>query len=227
MGPLLDPGLKDALLFARGRPQPVTADELAAAEHIHRNVARGRLERLMKAGLLIAAFERRSGRSGPGAGRPAKIYRVAPEVRALELPPRRYEELLGLLVDALPPRVRATRLHEAGAEFGRSFARGLRARATLRGALTSACSALRRAGFQATVVEAGDEEGLISTPTCPLRPLVHANARAAQLDRGLWEGLITRLLGPNARAVVDRSGCHDPGRPCLVRVRVVNTIQRS
>jgi predicted ArsR family transcriptional regulator len=228
MGSLVDSGLRDALLYARSRPQPVTADELAAAKGIHRNVARSRLERLVKNGLLIAGFERRTGRSGPGAGRPAKTYRVAPELTPLELPRRRYEELLGLLVAALPKRGRTARLREIGAQFGRTFGRDVRTRSTLRGALSAACAALRRAGFQAAVVEADEEQGLISTPTCPLRPFVSANPAAVHVDRGFWEGLITRVLqGLDAAVVCETSGCHDPGRPCLVRVRVVNTLHQS
>jgi predicted ArsR family transcriptional regulator len=228
VGSLVEPGLRDALLFARSRPEPVTADELAAAQRIHRNVARGRLERLVKAGLLIAGFERRSGRSGPGAGRPAKTYRVAPELTPLELPRRRYDQLLGLLVEALPSHSRAMRLREIGAEFGRSFARGLRSRSTLPGALSNACTALGRAGFQAAVAEVGDVEGLIVTPTCPLRPLVSANPSTRPLDRGLWEGLISRLLhGRRAEVICETSGCHDAAQPCLVRVRLVNTFQQS
>src|SRR5205085_3331160 len=47
-----DPELREALLCARGQARPVTADELAAAREVHRNVARARLERLAEAGLL-------------------------------------------------------------------------------------------------------------------------------------------------------------------------------
>src|ERR671931_1891436 len=94
LGAIGDRELRETLLFARAQALPVTADEVAAAQRIHRNVARGRLERLAEAGLLIPEFQRRSGRSGPGAGRPAKTYRVAPELTPLELPQRRYEELL-------------------------------------------------------------------------------------------------------------------------------------
>jgi predicted ArsR family transcriptional regulator len=223
MGPLLDPGLSDALLFANSREQPVTADDLAASRGIHRNVARGRLERLVGAGLLIPEFERRSGRSGPGAGRPAKAYRVAPDVPPLELPPRRYETLLGLLVDSLPAR----RLGQVGAEFGRSLARGFRKRSTLGGALANACAALRRAGFHAIVVEADEEEGLVATASCPLRPVVRANGRGRELDHGLWEGLVERLLGTEAAVVAETAGCHDDGKPCFVRIHTVNTDQRS
>ena len=221
---LLDPGLSEALLFVRARAQPVTADEFASAQGIHRNVARSRLERLAWAGLLVTDFERRTGRAGPGAGRPAKTYAAAPELTALELPRRRYEDLFSLLVDALPS---ARRLREVGAAYGRGFARGMRPRKTLPAALANACAALRRAGFQAAVVDAGDEEGLISTATCPLRPLVRASARGRELDHGLWEGLIARLFSPPAKVVCETSRCHDNAEPCLVRVRAVNTIQRS
>src|SRR5881628_528252 len=123
-----DRELRETLVFARAQPQPVTADDLAAAKRIHRNVARGRLERLTETGLLIASFERRTGRTGPGAGRPAKTYRVAPELTAIEFPKRHYEQLIGLVVDALPERARRDRLHDAGIVFGRELARDARLR---------------------------------------------------------------------------------------------------
>src|SRR3954465_16094018 len=110
-------GLRETLLFARAQGARVTADGVAAAHRVHRNVARGRLERLARAGLLIASFERRTGRTGPGAGRPAKTYRVAPELSAIEFPKRRYEQLIGLAVDALPEGGRRERLYEVGIAF--------------------------------------------------------------------------------------------------------------
>src|ERR1041385_4684317 len=93
-----DPDLRRALLFARDQTRPVTADDLAEALGIHRNVARARLERLMEAGLLAPGYERRTGRSGPGAGRPAKTYAVTPALDPIEFPARRYETLLGLVI---------------------------------------------------------------------------------------------------------------------------------
>ena len=95
-----DPELREALLFARGSSAPVTADELAAEQGVHRNVARARLERLVEAGLLAPGYERRTGRSGPGAGRPAKTYAVLPSLDDIEFPSRRYGALLGLLIEA-------------------------------------------------------------------------------------------------------------------------------
>src|ERR687883_12953 len=95
--------LRDTLLHARAQERPVSADDVAEAFGIHRNVARSRLERLVGAGLLEPAFERRSGRQGPGAGRPAKVYAVAPELAPLEFPRRHSEDLVSLLAETLPP----------------------------------------------------------------------------------------------------------------------------
>src|SRR5215212_7319550 len=89
-----DRDLRETLLFARSQALPVTADDVAIAHGVHRNVARARLERLAEAGLVIASFERRTGRVGPGSGRPAKTYRVAPELAPIEFPARRYERLV-------------------------------------------------------------------------------------------------------------------------------------
>src|ERR671935_287316 len=60
-----DPELRSALLYVRGHARALTADELAAHQDVHRNVARARLERLVAAGLLEAALARRPRRAGP------------------------------------------------------------------------------------------------------------------------------------------------------------------
>jgi predicted ArsR family transcriptional regulator len=204
-----DRGLRETLLFARGRALPVTADEVAAAHRIHRNVARGRLERLAEAGLLVPSFERRSGRTGPGAGRPAKTYRVAPELSVIEFPERRYGQLIGLVVDALPERGRRDRLHEVGIAFGRELARETRLRSakSFRTALGLVCGALGSLGYQASVGDVVGERAVLTTPTCPLRPLVRAQPGLAELDRGMWAALVARALDG---ASVDQIVCDTP-----------------
>ena len=89
-----------------------TAAEAADTLGVHRNVARSRLDRLAEAGFLAVAGARPSGRSGPGAGRPAKVYRVAPEFEGIEFPDRRLADLIGLLVEKLPVRRRPTALRD-------------------------------------------------------------------------------------------------------------------
>ena len=54
---------------------PVSRDDVAGALGLARATAAFHLDRLVADGLLDIHFERRSGRTGPGAGRPAKLYR--------------------------------------------------------------------------------------------------------------------------------------------------------
>ena len=201
-----DPELRDALLFARGQARPVTADELADEQGVHRNVARSRLERLVEAGLLATAYERRTGRTGPGAGRPAKTYAVVPGLAPIEFPERRYEALLGLLLDGVSTR----RLHAIGASFGEELARsaGLKASKMPKRAFEEMCRAVRSLGYQASLVEVDGTSAVVATPTCPLRPLVRAHPKAAEIDRGMWAGLAAHAL---AGAEVEHVECetHD------------------
>ena len=55
-----------------------------------------------------------TGRSGPGAGRPTKLYTVPPETEAIEFPERHYDRLLGHLAGQLPEDA----LTQAGVSFG-------------------------------------------------------------------------------------------------------------
>ena len=218
-----DRDLRETILFARAQPLPVTADEVAAAHQIHRNVARARLERLVEAGLLVASFERRTGRTGPGSGRPAKTYRVAPQLSGIEFPERHYEQLIGLIVEALPERGRAERLHEVGIAFGRELARQGRLRPTkaFRPAVERVCAALGRLGYQASVDEVAGNQALITTATCPLRPLVSVHENVAGLDRGMWAGLLAAALGRAEAATIDcqtGKSCRDRNAECHVRL---------
>ena len=214
-----DPELRAALLFARAQARAVTADELAAAQDVHRNVARSRLERLVEAGLLVPGYERRSGRTGPGAGRPAKTYTVAPERAPIEFPARRYETLVGLLLDALPGSPR-----EAGIRFGEELARaaGLRPSKRLGEAFEHMCRAVRSLGFQASVTEVTPEGAVIATPTCPLRPIVRERPEAVELDRGMWAGLAASALEDVEveRVECETLNCLDDHASCSVLFRL-------
>jgi predicted ArsR family transcriptional regulator len=220
-----DRNLRQTLRYARAHDRPVTADDVAAAHDVHRNVARARLERLAEAGLLIPSFERRTGRSGPGAGRPAKTYRVAPELSAIEFPERRYEELVSLLVEALPARARASRLGAVGTEFGRALARRARLRPAKspHAALRRVCTAVGRLGYQASVAEAGDGYAVISSATCPLRPLVRTRPDLAKLDRSMWAALVEQALqGARADEIECKTHrCLDDRAECRIVVRLM------
>ncbi|MDQ3888998.1 MAG: hypothetical protein M3312_00390 [Actinomycetota bacterium] len=219
-----NPNLRETLLFVRGQPRPVAADEVAEALATRRTVARWRLERLAAAGLLVARFERRSGRSGPGAGRPAKTYAPAPETAPIEFPRRRYELLLSLLVNALPRRARGAQLEAVGAAFGRELARAARIRpaSTVRTGLERLCRGLGELGFQAALDSVSSQEAVIVSATCPLRPLVLTVPAARELDVGMWHGLVAVAIGDRATPglVCETENCLDREEPCRIRVRV-------
>jgi predicted ArsR family transcriptional regulator len=91
---------------------PVGRDDVAHAVDVPRRTAAFHLDRLAERGLLAVTFARRSGRSGPGAGRPAKLYQRSAREVSVSLPPRHYDLagrlLAGALVEAQqtgePPR---------------------------------------------------------------------------------------------------------------------------
>lgn len=219
-----DPDLRELLLLARGRAAELTADDAAEALGVHRNVARARLDRLAEAGLLDVSHERRTGRSGPGAGRPAKVYRVAPETTAVEFPPRRFTSLVGRLLEELPERGRTQALRRVGEDFGRELADAARLKpaATVRGGLERMCAAVRSLGFQASVAEIDGDTAVLRTPTCPLRPLVLEHPEAAEIDRGMWAGLVERGLdGVRAECVsCETAHCLDDHASCEVVLRL-------
>jgi predicted ArsR family transcriptional regulator len=96
----------------------VTVADVAAEFSLHPNVARMHLAKLEQAGFLATGFRR-----APGGGRPAKLYQLSDKVVTFGFPPRRYELLSRLALDALSAggtRDDALRVcREAGVEEGR------------------------------------------------------------------------------------------------------------
>jgi predicted ArsR family transcriptional regulator len=95
-----DPTRRRAYDYVSARGGPVGRDEVANALGIGRTLAAYHLDRLAKEGLLSVAYARRSGRTGPGAGRPAKLYERAAAELAVSVPPRDYGLAARLLAHA-------------------------------------------------------------------------------------------------------------------------------
>lgn len=83
------------------QPAPVSRDDAAAALGVPRATVAFHLDRLVDEGLLDVGFERRTGRTGPGAGRPAKLYRRSACEVAVSVPERHYALAGELLAAAL------------------------------------------------------------------------------------------------------------------------------
>jgi predicted ArsR family transcriptional regulator len=79
----------------------VSRDQAADAVGLERGTAAHHLDRLAADGLLETDYQRLSGRSGPGAGRPAKVYRRAQRELGVSLPPRDYGLAGRLLAQAI------------------------------------------------------------------------------------------------------------------------------
>jgi predicted ArsR family transcriptional regulator len=189
---------------------------------VHRNVAAARLDRLVAAGMLTTSYARRTGRTGPGGGRPTRLYHVLPELEAIAYPERRYERLIGRLLDELPHRDRKRRLRRVGEDFGRELAAaaGLGRARSRRVGLEQLCRAAGAAGFQTTLIEEGAGHAVLASPTCPLRPLVAARSDAAEIDRAMWAALVrASIVADRApRVSCETEGCADARRPCRIEI---------
>src|SRR5437868_615424 len=89
---LLDePVRRDLYRYIVQKGGEVGRDEAAMAIGIGRALAAFHLDRLVADGLLDVSYRRLSGRTGPGAGRPSKLYRRSSRQLHVSLPPRSYK----------------------------------------------------------------------------------------------------------------------------------------
>jgi predicted ArsR family transcriptional regulator len=119
LGLLTDPVRRGLYRFVAAAGGEVGRDAAAEAAGVSRSLAAFHLDKLVEAGLLAVSFRRLSGRSGPGAGRPAKLYRRAEGEHAISVPPRAYGEAGRLLAEVVEraglDRELQARAREAGA----------------------------------------------------------------------------------------------------------------
>jgi predicted ArsR family transcriptional regulator len=179
------------------QPAPVSRDEAAAALGLPRATVAFHLDRLVEERLLAVGYERRSGRTGPGAGRPAKLYRRAECSMTVSLPERRYDLAGQLLAAALeaaegsgdPPSAVLDRLARSrGRSLGEEAARLAGAGAAPRDA---ALRVLEEHGFEPRV-----EDDDVALANCPFHALAQQHtALVCGMNLGLLEGLLDGLPG--------------------------------
>jgi predicted ArsR family transcriptional regulator len=91
VGALAEPARRALYLYVVAQPEPVSRDQAAAGAGLPRHTAKFHLDKLVTDGLLDTGYRRLSGRRGPGAGRPTKLYRRSGRQVAVTLPPRHYD----------------------------------------------------------------------------------------------------------------------------------------
>ncbi len=178
------------------QPEPVSRDEVAAALRIPRATVAFHLDKLVAEGLLVTSYERRTERAGPGAGRPAKLYRRSERQVAVTLPERHYELAAQLMAGALEDPGAAS-LPELARAAGRELTedgddvRGL----------------LQRHGF-----EPDDEDGEVVLRNCPFHTLARAHP---ELVCGMALGLVEGMLAGVGEAGLTARLDPRPGRCCV------------
>ena len=209
LGSLADPVRRQVYEYVAAQDEPVGREQAAAAtgdRPAHREVPPR--ARSSTRGCSTTEFRRLSGRTGPGAGRPAKLYcRAAVEV-SVSVPPRSYDLVGSVLAGAVASSLDGKPLEEALRDEARGVATR-RVRRTPGPARSSSGSTglMQGEGFEPTIEDAG-----LTLRNCPFDALAKeqpALVCGVNLDYvgGALEG-----LGCDATACPAR-----PGRGPLLR----------
>jgi predicted ArsR family transcriptional regulator len=186
---------------------PVGREEAAKALRLTRPLATFHLDRLAEAGLLDTGYRRLTGRVGPGAGRPARVYWRADREFSVSVPDRRYQraaELFAAAIEKLSPQSPPPKLQDVARDMGRELGAGSRrgrpAR-RLRGALEAG-------GYEPVT----DETGTIRLRNCPFDALVDSHRPlVCGTNLAMAEGLAGGAGVRDMRPVLDPQ----PGYCCV------------
>ncbi|HET7667006.1 MAG TPA: helix-turn-helix domain-containing protein [Mycobacterium sp.] len=216
IGALSDPLRRRLYLFVCAQADPVSRELAAEALRLAPHQAKFHLDRLERDGLLDTFYARVSGRSGPGAGRPAKLYRRTDREIAISLPDREYQLAGRLMADAIAESANTgirvvEALHRLAHTYGRQLgevAAGDRLPQSVRAALELAVETLATNGY-----EPRRENGRVVMANCPFHALAQAQTKlVCQMNHALIGGL-TDALGPH-RPVAELDPA--PDRCCVV-----------
>ncbi len=169
--------------------RPVGREEASRALRISRPLATFHLDKLADAGLLDSGYQRLSGRTGPGAGRPARVYWKTEREFNVHVPERNYERAAELFATALEAHTGGlpTPLREAAGDLGKNLGQQEHARSSTRRLM----DALKAGGYEPQV----DESGAIRLLNCPFHALVEEHRPlVCGTNMALAEG-ITRGAG--------------------------------
>ncbi len=179
--------------YVVAQTEPVSRDQAAQALGIGRPLAAFHLDRLVQEGLLEASYRRLGGRSGPGAGRPSKLYGRASAEVSVSLPAREYElaaRLMARAIAASSDDGRSATLEEAATVLGESMGRDVRERCGPRpgrGAVREvALGLLRDRGFEPHL-----DGGALRLRNCPFHALA---AEHPDLVCGMNLALVAGML---------------------------------
>jgi predicted ArsR family transcriptional regulator len=127
---LAEPVRQRLYSYLRERHEPVGREDAARHAGIAVKLAAFHLDRMAEAGLLDVEYRRLTGRVGPGAGRPAKLYSLSPRHISIALPQTRYALAASMMATALAGGPSGAdgpdRLQEVATTAGESLGAGIR-----------------------------------------------------------------------------------------------------
>lgn len=220
---LQDPVRRRLYEYVAAQGREVGRNEAAEAAGVARTLAAHHLDRLTEVGLLESGSRRLTGRTGPGAGRPAKVYTRARAERAVSLPVRDYRTAAELLAEAAEQAGLDAGLYAAARRRGEA----LRGSAASCGGLEEAMEVLAARGYEPHLEGAESAEGAegaedagetTEAATCVVRmrncPFHAVAERFPPLVCGMNLALLEGLLGTDGpvRARMEAR----PGECCVV-----------
>jgi predicted ArsR family transcriptional regulator len=168
----------------------VSRDAAAAAVGVPRGTAAFHLDRLVEAGMLSTVFRRLNDRTGPGAGRPSKMYRTRNESVDLSIPPRRYVlagRILVSALDSLRGSTAAPAIRRAAVIEGRNAVKDA---GVARASTPTLVATLDSLGYEPVTNAAGD----IALRNCPFHALVEQSQHlTCALNQAFIEGVLDEL----------------------------------
>ncbi len=225
-----DPVRRKLFEHVRGAGHPVTREEAADAAGISRSLAAFHLDKLVERGLLAFSYSRSEGRSGPGAGRPAKVYRPTPGEVNVSIPERHYDVIGKLLVDSVlaEKKERGDRIDVAAdvaANAGREIGESVRAELRMRPpgperTLATATEVLRARGYEPYTAEGGE----VRLRSCPFHGVArHAPELVCRMNRAFIDGIIRGMGNSSVEAALEPM----PGQCCVVLRRPGREARRA
>jgi predicted ArsR family transcriptional regulator len=158
---LAEPIRQRLYLYLRERREPVGREEAAEHAGVKPRLAAFHLDKMADAGLLEVEYRRLSGRAGPGAGRPAKLYSVSSRSFSVVIPQTRYALAASMMATALsaegPGADGAESLHDVATNVGESLGDEIRRQTRTKGARQEAVRCkLKQLGYEPQVQESGE-----------------------------------------------------------------------
>jgi predicted ArsR family transcriptional regulator len=208
IGALADETRRALYEYVVAQAEPVGREQAAAALDIAQHNVNFHLDRLVAEGLLEVEYRRLSGRSGPGAGRPSKLYRRSRREFAVSLPPRRYDLVGDILAAAVTRAGSGVSLDESLREAARREGADLGAGVTgvdTRAPLQAVADVLATQGYEPNV-----EDDTVVLANCPFDALARKHTDlVCGLNRDFVQGVADGLgcSGVEARLEPEPSMC--------------------